>query len=411
MKIFRTLAPFLIIGLILRFLLAAFTFHPDILEIDYTSAIILRGYSLDPYSFYHLLAPNDPRKIIFSSQLPDDLPLQYWIHIPVDFVLRSLVDIQTENQFLSDITPLFGHPQLYLLLLIVKLPLILFDIGIGLTLTLIVPNGLRKKIFLYWMLNPFTLWATEAIGQVDIMPTFFMVLAFYLVYKNKLNLSVVSLGIGGALKSFPFLIAPFFIMTAENWVERIKLVVLLFIPAIMSVIPYLGSREFRTNALFAPQLDKTLYAKIYLSGGEEVFINGVILIVLYLLYLNKKRTFQDVLSYSIIAFLSILAFTHFHIQWIVWVAPLILVRFIEKINESHKISLILLSLSVLVMLFMFESSLQIKLFSPLIPNLNLAKGIAETLRLDQIELIRSFAATIFLGSTIFLSRSLLFQAE
>lgn len=71
----------IVIGLILRLVIASISFHPDVKIINYTSKEILQKGNFDVYDF---LNGTD------SPEVADDLPLQYWIRTPVEFLTRPL---------------------------------------------------------------------------------------------------------------------------------------------------------------------------------------------------------------------------------------------------------------------------------------------------------------------------------
>ncbi len=285
----------------------------------------------------------------------------------------------------------------------IKLSIILFDIGLAVLISLLVLESQRKAALLVWVFNPVSLWASAAVGQVDVMPTFFIILAWLLVKKNKLNLAALSLGVGGALKSFPFLLAPFLIMLAKTWRQRVFLSVLTITPLIISVLPYFPSRTFRQNALFAPQIDKMLYSKIPLSGGEAVILTVSLLVLLYIVYLKRDRHFGDLINFSTAALLIVLAFTHFHIQWALWVTPLLILKVFQGIGREARMSILILGVALLGMLFLFEQSLQVGLFSPVFPGLTKAVGLAEILKPDQLNLFKGILASVFAASAVYLS--------
>lgn len=411
METIKKLLPILIFGLLLRSVIAATTFHPDIRILDYVTNVILGQHQINPYSYADSLTNNNPRKNISTSETPDDLPLQYFITMPLYILTRPLVNNYIEDQLLLNIDTLFGNPALNFYLLILKLPLILLDLALGVVLALLLPSTLRRKVFFIWMVNPVTLWATAAIGQVDVIPTLFTMLSIYLLSKGKFSLSAFSLGIGAAVKSFPFLLAPFLIFTRQSWKERIKLSVIFVLPWIVTVAPYFSSSAFRRNALFAPQLDKILYSRLPLSGGEAIFLAIFLLIFFYFLYLQKKRNYIDFIHFSTIALLTVLALTHFHIQWFLWVTPFLMLFYVWGINQAQKLSFIGLFISLLMMLFLFEPSLQVGLFTPIFPQLHNATGLTGLLNGDLILFFRSVAASIFAGSTAFFIYTILTHHE
>lgn len=413
---FKKIIWIIVLGLVLRMIIAVSAFHPDVRILDFTSSIILREHNLNPYEFFSKLSPTDERKQVYSGETPDDLPLQYWIRVPFDLPLRIFIDSNMEYQFLSGSSTLLGNIAFNLNLLVVKLPVIIFDLLTGIILALYLPLHLRKRGLFLWMINPMSLWATAAVGQVDIMPTFFVVLSLVLLKNGKSQLSALSLGVGGALKSFPFLLFPFLLLTARTWTERIKMTILVAVPTIISVIPYLKSPEFRQNALFAPQMDKSLYAKIPLSGGEAIFITVTALIGLYLLFAHRRQssveqsasnTANDFLIFSTAAILLVLSFTHFHIQWFLWVVPFLIILIVKSLNQVQILAVWILAMALILMLFLFEGSLQVQLFAPLFPGLSLSQGLGEILSGDSITLLRSVAVSLFAAAAIFLSCTLL----
>lgn len=387
-----------LVGLILRLVLASASFHPDTRTLSLSSAVFFQKGTLNFYEESPNIAP---------QEVLDDLPLSYLILLPVHGLLRSFVDIPTENVFLNSSQNLLGSLHLNLYLIYTKMPLIFFDLLLGFVLTLSVRASLQKKILTLWMLNPFTLWVTAMIGQMDVVVTFFIALAWFLTSKQKLGWAALALGVGGAIKSSPFLLVPLLVGLGGSFKEKLKLATLSVLPYLVSVGPYLDNKDFRQDALLAPQLVKSFFAQMPLSGGEVIFIVPAILIFLYLIYFSTKRDTKDFFKFSIVALLLVLAFTHFHIQWFLWVMPFLLLWLIENWSKEIIPAIAGLFFSLLVMIFLFDSSLQLKLFAPLFPILDQAKGLAEILTNEQLTFFRSAVASIFAACSIFLSFKIL----
>ncbi|QQG43519.1 MAG: hypothetical protein HYW45_00680 [Candidatus Daviesbacteria bacterium] len=383
-----------LIGLILRLFIAAFTFHPDVRTPALSSAVLFQRTSLNFYE----VAPK-----ISNQDILDDLPLSYFISLPGHMIGRILVDQKTEDLFLRSQGVLFGNPSLWLYLVYVKLPFIIFDLLIAFLLLQIVNFADRKKVTVLWIFNPVSLWVSSGIGQADVYATFFIVLTLLLIKKSRLDLGALSLGLGGAIKSAPILLLPYLLGMATSWGQRLKLTALALVPFLITVIPYLNSPEFRTRALFAPQLDKSLYASLPLSSSENILIVPIIILGLYFIFFFKKRQYRDFLNFSLISLTAVLAFTHFHIQWFLWITPLLILWFVGEQNRNKLLPILGLLLGLLIMFFSFDGSLQLKLFAPLWPGLDKVNGLAEILSADKLQLVRSFAATIFAASALSLS--------
>lgn len=360
----------LLIGFLLKAVVANISFHPDVKIIEFVSNQVWEKGNLNPYE-------------VIDSEKPDDLPLQYWSFLPF-----TLLD-----------KPLFNSR---LHLLAIKFPLLIYDLLVSWVLLSLTPTGFRKKAAWLWVLNPVSIWVTAAIGQVDIIPVFFVLLSIFLLQKNKSSLAALSLGVGGAIKSFPFLIAPLLIFSQKSWIDRIKTAFLIAIPLLASILPYLPSKAFIRNALLAPQLDKILYARLPLSGGESVYLAIALLIMLYFRFIDRSG---EILVYMLISLLAVLGLTHFHPQWFLWVVPLLLIVY-SRFTNTQRFSVYLLYISWAATIFLFESSLQVKLFSPIFPSLTQAKGLAEILPGQTLFLLKSLVATSFFAASLYLSLSL-----
>ena len=396
MEIIRKFWPILIIGLILRLLVAAFSYHPDTKSQVIASRSFLNG-NFDPYQ---------QADTVSKGAVLDKLPMSYFIQLPFHIVGRILTSNEVEDQFFIEQRNLFGKPQLWLYLIYSKLPLIIFDLALGVLLALTVSSLFQKKALYLWIFNPFTLWATEAVGQIDVYSAFFILLSFYFLKKGKLPLSALSLGFGGAVKTAPFLLLPLLLIFAKDSKSKLLVLFLSVIPYISSVIWFMRSPHFRNDAFVAPQIGKSLFAQISLSGGESVFIYFVLLIFIYFIYFQKNRGVDDFLRYSIVIFLLTLSLTHFHIQWVLWVIPFLIIWLLENI-KGLILSVVGLVVSLVVMLFLFEASLQVKLFAPLFSVLDSSQGLAEILNTNQLHFLKSLAASIFAGCSAILSFKIL----
>ena len=381
----------ILIALVIRLLVGAFTFHEDVRASATASYIYLELKELDPYKRSFDIAP---------QELLNYLPFSYMLSLPFHQVERFFVDREIEKIFLTNQNLLLGNPKMWLYLIYVKLPFIIFDIGIAILLSLIVQIINQKKALLLWLFNPLSIWVSSAIGQYDVYLVFFLSLSLLFIQKNKLYFAALALGVGAATKSAPFLLLPLLLGLSVSFKDRLIILLLSVLPYIITVTPYLASPSFRKDALLAPQMQKIFYANIPLSGGESILIIPSIIFFLYAIYFLRNRTKEDFISFSIIILLSIFAFTHFHIQWFLWVAPFLIIFSLSQWSKPLKWSIIGLVTSVVGMLFFFESSLQLKLLAPLFPVLENAKGLHEVLLDNQLIFLRSMTASAFFVSVL-----------
>ncbi|MBI2596856.1 DUF2029 domain-containing protein [Candidatus Daviesbacteria bacterium] len=359
----------LIIGISLRVFLSLSTFHSDILAFKLGGELIASGKILNLYDY------SNPRLAVLNYP-----PLIYWFHGLFNFLFGWLLNTN----------------------LLVKLPYLMFDLPIGFLLMKLFNNEKQAKLaFVLWMFNPISLYATYMMGQFDIIPTFFVILSVYFALKDKLNWSAVSLGFGIAFKIFPvFLIIPL-IIVAKNYRERFKLLVLSFVPYLLSVLPYLSSQSFRTTALFANQNSKSFYANIPVSGGESIILFPMFLLFFYLLILNI-RIKTNIWKLYTIPLLLFFIFTHYHPQWLIWLTPLLIVDLVVS-GLKHILVNIIIFLTWFFSLFFFDPSLTVGMFPAIAGSLQNMPSIWTFLKINiDYNLARSFLQTAFSASALFL---------
>lgn len=396
----------IVIGLILRIFISAFTFHPDIQAFNLAGKIFASGNILNLYDYLPNLSNNDPIKNLAVLNYP---PAIYFYHGIFNFVFNNILGLSQINQFLLDNPSNYGNFQFSVHLLLLKFPYFIFDLLTGLILYKLFNSQRLSLIALaLWTFNPINLYATYMMGQFDIIPTFFIILSVYLVVKNKLSLAALSLGFGIAFKLSPvFLIIPLIIF-GRSFLDRLKIIILSLTPYILSIIPYLSSHNFRVNALFANQSSKSFYAVIPVSGGESILLFPAFLLLYYLfIWINKKVILEkiskiDIWKMYLIPLMLFFVFTHYHPQWLIWITPLIIIDFVVS-GWKNYIPNFLIILSWFASLFFFDPSLTVGMFAPIAPILRNLPSIWTILNINMdYNLSRSIIQTIFASASMYL---------
>lgn len=354
----------LIVGIILRIFLSLSTFHPDIAALSAGGQFVTSGHILNLYDYSsNALVLNYP-------------PLIYWLFGLFNFLFSGNVSL-------------------------LKLSYLFFDISIAFLLSKIVDPKKTFLAFSLWIFNPVSLYSTYMMGQFDIIPTFFTILAIYLISKEKLSWAAIALGGGIAFKLYPiFLLIPLILLGKGIWV-KIKLLILAGLPYIISILPYFPSAEFRSTALFANQSSKSLYANIPVSGGESILLFPAFLIIFYLYILRRTDKFPFWKLY-LVPLMLFFIFTHYHPQWLIWVTPFLI---LDLVNEKFRniIPTLILFGSWIVALFFFDPSLTVGMFAPLFPVLKNTPDIWTLLNLNlDYHFSRSILQTIFAAASIYL---------
>lgn len=387
-------------GILLRIFLAASTYHPDLRTFQYAGFVMGSGNVLN---FYDYLFIEDSGKRIAQLVVFNYPPAIYFFHGIFNFMFSSVFGMDAVNSYLIDIEEGLGKFKFMFQLFLIKIPYIIFDSLIAIYITKLFDNNRQKLLaFSLWWFNPVNLFSTYMLSQFDVIPTFFVLLSLVFVKYKKLSLGALSLGIGIAFKIFPlFLLIPLILME-KSWLGRFKLVILGLVPYLLLILPYLPSFGFRSTALVASQTDKSFFAEIAISGGEKIILFPAFLIFLYLVFyfVQNKINFSLYKKY-LLTLLIFYIFTHIHPQWFLWIVPLLIIELIET-RFKHLLLVVIVLITYITSLFLYDPSLTVRIFAPLAPSLHELPNIWAILGVD-INLIvaRSILQSLFVAVAIY----------
>ena len=395
----------ILIGLFLRLILMPFTVHPDIRAFDLGAYLISqKGEFLTFYDYLSRLNPENP---LLKNYKPDFFiypPLAYLLPAVFMTLLAPFYDFTLNNIFLLDMEKTYQAIGLFKNLFLLKLPYLLFDFLLAFLLYQIFTRKEGKTAFKLWMINPLTLYATFAIGQIDIFPTLMVVAALFFAFKDKKIYSALMLGIGGAFKLFPLLFLPIFALVLENkfW-KRLKFLVTGLMPYLLVVAPYfLFSPMYRHAALLASQSEKMLFMKLPLSGAEYISVFALGYFILLFLASRLTGNKQALWKLGLALMLLFFSITHYHPQWFLWITPF-LIWLIVNYGKKYLGHITLLVGCYMTIVLFFETSLHLGLFAPIFPSLSKAGSLASLLSgVTDIFTIKSLIRSLFVATAFFL---------
>lgn len=385
-----------------------FAYHPDIHAIDFGAWLISqKGMVLSFYDYLSSLTALDPLLKMYPADLFIYPPLAYLVPGFFMFLLSPFYDFSFHSLFLIDTAASFGKIELFKHLFLLKTPYLLFDFLTAYLFYLIFKGEKGKKAFKFWIFNPLALYATFAMGQVDVFAVLAITAAVYFGLNKKNILAVFMLGLGGAFKLTPLLLLPFFVLILEkSFFKRTKLLFLGGLPYALVVLPYmLFSPMYRQSAFLAGQTDKMFYMSLPVSGAEgiSIFAFGYFL----LLFLSAKNSLK--LDYlwktGLGLFLLFFSTTHYHPQWFLWLTPFLLWLLVD-FGKKYLFEIVVLFLCFLAILVFFEPSLHLGLFSPILPKLKDLKPITSLVFIE-INLFKTIIRSLFAALSVFLFFSLL----
>ncbi len=299
----RDILQWSIVGLFVRLLIMPFSFHGhDIFFIYYPPYKFIEEGIWNPYvylksAFPDIYNPYYPPAVFLIFSFFILLLRPFLPELPALFSVFESWNYRWEGNTIHFADILAGH-QLFRTLFAFKLPLLLFDFGIGGLLYQLLKQDEKKSLLAYkvWMLNPFVLHSGYALGQIDLIPAFLILAAVYCIYSKRNYLAMGLLSVSVLTKIFPLLLVPFAtIIINSAFKERVKLFLAFFISLILMGMPfYLNSPRTFMEALFFAPGGMTV-------GRQSLFVIGYAII--FLLFLFRKNEDKDIPEVIILSFL------------------------------------------------------------------------------------------------------------
>lgn len=300
-----------LIGLLIRLAFMPFALHGDLVGINKFAFLLThRGY--------------------IPSARMDYPPLAYFSIAFFQFLFRPFMS--DFGYALDTGNPLWGEsPHLFRYLFLLKFPYLIFDFGIAFLLLRFLENREKRlMVFKLWMLNPLIIFTSYLHGQFDIMPTFLVALSLYYVWKGKLTVSLILLGLGASLKQFPLLfLIPALILLGRTKLQKFRLLLWAVVPYLLLTFPYWGAGGFRHVLTTGGGYDENVL-ELYVGIGSHrvyIFVIGYAIILAFLYFhsltRSSKQAFQKLLLAELVICLWFYATVFFHPQWVVWIMPML----------------------------------------------------------------------------------------
>ncbi len=208
---------FLIIGLLVRLLLAPLTSYPYD-AYPFYGAVVGTLAGTGPYG--NVLFTYPPLFSVLSyplfwgvAQFTD--PSSFGVFVP------SMIEVSRATGML---VPFITSPTFNVVL---KLPIIIGDVLVGLTLYRVVRARKdavsAERAFLIWFLNPLVIFVSSVHGQFDVLAAYFALIGVICFMDDRYLLSGAFLGFGVLLKLFPaYLVISFGIILLASLYKALK---------------------------------------------------------------------------------------------------------------------------------------------------------------------------------------------
>lgn len=336
----------LIIGLVVRLILMPITMHNDTVWMPWMAYKIVEGH----WNVYQYLFNTYGDQTLHPVVWAPYMPLYYLVTAAWTGLLK-LLGIVDVGQWSFD-THSWYIPHYLISIFMMKALYLPFDCTIGWAVSRMVRPGRRAIVWAMWALSPVTLVSVYMMGQNDLMPTTFVVLATLIGIRADeadsdstkrrwlVDAAALLLGVGAAFKSYPlFLILPFALVLERRTREIARFTILAILPFIFAIAPFLSSHAFRLGVLLNPEAQR-IFATVPGLGpaGISPFVAGYVAFLGFLVH--GRGTFAGpgwdrgprvplpVVAFAVLGLMF--ATTNWAFYWLVWLTPFFIWSVVQR---------------------------------------------------------------------------------
>ena len=316
-KSLKLFYKYLLGGLLTRLIFLPFLFQRDLLSTYQRAADTVFNKNIGS-DFQQLLT-----NIIHS--------IYFYILKTIFPVIANYKSILLNKDSWSSWVQFISSDNVFIALFLFKLLYLFFDIGcIFVILRLFFDNDAAKKlkIFKYWMFSPVIIFVLYIFARHDIIGLFITLLAFLLAKKQRSYWAIIILSLAVAVRFFPIMLLPFFILYLVKKRRDYILLTLIGLSGLIAIEAF-SNIYFGKSVIFsllnAEHFNYILSAKLDLIVHDAIFIYIAAYTIIVLSFLKQKnKTFELLISYSGIVYLLYVAISYFHPQYLIWSVPFVL---------------------------------------------------------------------------------------
>jgi hypothetical protein len=330
----------LLIGYLIRLIVMPLFVQSDLVNNGFLATTLIKeGYwlpsSYSPLFFY-----------IYGGWLKLFQPIMPY---GIFWDIPALINFGTNpNQWTTSILLRLSDPNTFSFLFVSKALYLIPDLVVSLSLLRLFSKPKEGLFaFKFWLLNPILIFVTYIIGQFDVFVVAFLMLSMMAFYRKNYILSAVFLGIGAAFKIIllpllPMVLLP--LLANRTNLQKLKnAAIALAVSALPLVLSYLTLMFIPTHAagynlstnsptfsIFGLFLDRTIALTATSVFNDYLFVFVFVYFCLMILYyLLRDYSFDAFWKFTLAIFLLYYSFSFFHVQWFLWVQPLIILAIVK----------------------------------------------------------------------------------
>jgi hypothetical protein len=351
-KLYQVLVPNYLRGhgiTLIKWLLAAYLIRLLLMPITAQADLVSNGFQSAMLSFHGIWLPSPDSPLYFYLLAGWMKIFEPIMPIGIYWDLPAMINFGTTyNQGTTALILRLSDPNVYNFLFLSKAIYLIPDFLAGFMLLRVFDKPREGLLaFKLWMLNPISLFVTYVIGQFDIFVALFLTLSLVAVYKKKYIYAAAFLGIGCAFKIFLIALLPLVLLPLISDKTKLVKVKNLIASVVLAVLPFLifyfstrlwplytASYNLSTNkptfAFFGLLLNRTNTLTTNSGFNDYLYIFvACYFALLIFFYLAKAYSYEGYWTIGLSIFLLYYAFSFFHVQWYLWVQPLIVIALVK----------------------------------------------------------------------------------
>lgn len=360
MQFFKTnIFQLILLAILLRVLIMPFYFHPDIKTYHFQSSFLKQGV-VNIYSYLESHKSDLSLKEEFVY-----FPLTYFSLGSYQVLAAPFLGGDFNNWLSNAGIGASEQVSVFKYLFILKLPYLVLDILIAFLLMGIFKEEKdKRKAFILWLFNPFSLILIYVFSNVDIFAITLTVLSLLFAQKNRLVMAAICLGLGAGFKAYPLIFLPILLLYAKGIKERLFVTIAGIGVFMLIIAPFINSSAFKQMTLLSGLTTRMLLPVIDLGFNETLFIALIPFSLIFFVAWMKDSLDYEHLAYYYFAVLALLfSFIHYHIQWLLWIIPFAVIVAVKRPKLTGYLALMGLIAFAIPMLY-DDKSMSVSLLRP-----------------------------------------------
>lgn len=319
----KVLFVFLVIGILIKFLLMAVSFHGDLAFIWAIPSSVKIGNVFNFYKDYSFQYPDFYKSVSTVYYPPFSLafvilflPILRLFSSSLQPWLTNLQQMLLSGQATSGIELYISsiHRGIKFDLWLLKAPYFLVDTIIAFLIWKNFGPRIKQKLLLLWWFNPINLYVTYMMGQIDIVIVFFLVAAVLLVKKNNLA-ALISVVAALMVKTYALAVVPAFYLIKQTYKQVVVLIMASVVIVLLTIYPFVKADSGSIISAFFPKIMASPIScefrpDAFWSCGKLLTTAGVLIYGLWLISNSGQLIEKKLFIYLITGWLALFYFAY-----------------------------------------------------------------------------------------------------